>query len=117
MTHSDKVNQHQSEAWPHGHEWRGHNPRKKNLLNLLCLALLARCANGHCWRQCGVILKRERRIHKLLLRQIQMDSDDKGDLQIPEIKYNVDLKQQEGKVRQALVLISPAFVETLVLRE
>ena len=20
MTHSDKVNQHQSEAWPHGHE-------------------------------------------------------------------------------------------------
>ena len=46
MTHSDKVNQHQSEAWPCGHEWRSHNPAKKNLLRLLCLALLARRANG-----------------------------------------------------------------------
>ena len=46
-----------------------------------------------------------------------MNSDDKGDPQIPEIKYNVKLKQQEEKVWQALVLISPAFVESLVLRE
>ena len=63
------------------------------------------------------IKKRERRIHRLLLRQIQVNSDDKGNPQIPEIKYNVNLKQKEGKVWQALVLISPAFVETLVLRE
>ena len=45
-THSGKVNQHQSEAWPYGHERRGHNPAKKNLVMLLCLALLARCATG-----------------------------------------------------------------------
>ena len=56
-------------------------------------------------------------MHRLLLRQIQMNSDDKWDPQIPEIKYNVNLKQKEGKVWQALVLISPAFVETLVFRE
>ena len=42
----DKVNQHQSEAWPYGHQRRCHNPAKKNLLRLLCLAFLARCATG-----------------------------------------------------------------------
>ena len=30
MTHSDKVNQHLSETWPYGHEWRGHDSLEKN---------------------------------------------------------------------------------------
>ena len=47
---------------------------------------------------------------------IQMNSDDKGNPQIPEIKYNVNMRRKEGQVWQALVLISPAFVGTLVLR-
>ena len=46
-----------------------------------------------------------------------MNSDDKGNPQTPEIKCNVNLKQKEGKVWQALVFISPVFVEALVLRE
>ena len=29
LTHSEKVNQHQSETWPYGLERRGHNPVKK----------------------------------------------------------------------------------------
>ena len=65
---------------------------------------------------CSYILKGSEE-HWLLLRQIQVNSDDKGDPQIPDIKYNVNLKQKEGKMWQALVLISLALVETLVLRE
>ena len=48
---------------------------------------------------------------RVLLRQIQMNSYEKGNPQIPEIKYNVHLEQKEGKVWQALVLISPTFVD------
>ena len=74
---------------------KGSKSREKNLLRLLCLALLARCATGTLLATMCSHIKKERRIHKLLLRQIQMNSDDKGDLQIPEIKYNVNLKQKE----------------------
>ena len=66
---------------------------------------------GHCCRQCAVTWERERRIHSLLLRQIQMNlddkanpqiqiqmnSDDKTNPQIPKIKYNVNLKQKRRK--------------------
>ena len=92
---------------------RGHNLAKKNLLRLLCLALLARCATGTLLTTvCSHInRKKERRIHRLLLRQIQMNSDDKvrswlWNPQIPEIKYNFNLQQKEEKVWQALVLNS-----------
>ena len=40
-----------------------------------------------------------------------MDSDDKGNPQIPEIKYSVNLEQKEGKIWQAFALISPTFEE------
>ena len=50
-------------------------------------------------------------MHRVLLRQIQMNSYEKGNPQIPQIKYNVHLEQKEGKVWQALVLISPTFVD------
>ena len=82
-------------------------PRKKNLLRLLCLALLARCATGTLLASVCSHRKRERRIHRLLLRQIQMNLDDKENPQIPEIKYNMNLEQKEGKVWQALVLMDP----------
>ena len=62
-------------------------------------------------------IKRERRINKLLLGQIQMNSDDKWNPQIPDFKYIVNFQQKEGKVWQTLVLTNTAFVETLVLRE
>ena len=105
-THTDKVNQHQSEA------------REKESVDTVVPCAPGKVCN---WDTVGDSLqshkKKERRIHRLLLTQIQIHSDDKGNPQIPEIKYNVNHKQKEGKVWQALVLISPAFVETLVLRE
>ena len=59
--------------------------------------------------------KKERKIHRLLLRQIQMNSDDTWNPQIPEIKYDVNLEQKERKMWQALVLFSPAFAQNLGL--
>ena len=43
-THSGNALQHLSVTWPYGHEWRGHDPMKRNLFN--CRSLL-------CW-QVGV---------------------------------------------------------------
>ena len=96
MTHSDKVKQHQSVAWPYGHEWRGLNPAKK-----ICCALRfwQGVQLGHCCRQCAVTLKKERRKHRLLLRQIQMNSDDKGNPQIPKIEVQ---RQPETKGRKSV---------------
>ena len=37
MTHSGKVLQHLSVTWPNGHEGRGHDPLKKNLLSFQSL--------------------------------------------------------------------------------
>ena len=90
MTHSGKVNQRQSATWPHRREWRGHNSAKKNLVTLLCLALLARCALRHCWRQCVITSigrKKEQRVHCLLLQQIRLNSDF-GCHGIPRNLYN-----------------------------
>ena len=42
-THSSKVFQQWSEAWPCG---RGHNPAKKNLMRMVRLALIASCVTG-----------------------------------------------------------------------
>ena len=81
VTHSGKVNQRQSAAWPCRHEWSGHNPAKKNLLRLLCLALLASCVAGTLLTTVCSHLNRkngERRIHRLLLRQIQLNSGRHG---------------------------------------
>ena len=82
-------------------------PRKKNLLRLLCLALLARRANG---TVCSHI-KKERRKHRLLLRQIGMNADVQWES--TDSRSQLRFKQKEGRVWQALLLISPAFVETL----
>ena len=43
MTHSGKLLQHLSLTWPHGREWRGHDPLKKNRFS--CQSLL-------CWQVC-----------------------------------------------------------------
>ena len=56
------------------------------------------------------------------MRQIQQNSDEETvsvlwNPQILVIECEANLKQKEGKVRQALVLISPSFIGTLVLRE
>ena len=106
-THSDEVNQHQSEAWPYGHERRGHNPAKKNLLRLLCLALLARCATGTpLTTECSHInRKKERKIHRLLLRQIQMNSDDRvrsllWNPQIPDTKLHEGFGKNSPRTRK-----------------
>ncbi len=45
--HSEKSNHLTIEAWPYRRECRGHNPAKKNLLEQVCLALLARFALVH----------------------------------------------------------------------
>ena len=48
MTNSEKSNHLSIEAWPYRRECRGHNPvKKKNLLEQVCLGLLARFALVH----------------------------------------------------------------------
>ena len=69
MTRSDKGSTNISQgAWLYGHECRGHNPTKRNLLRLPCLALLVRCATGTLLSTVCGHMKKERRRHRLLLR-------------------------------------------------
>ena len=83
-----------------------HNPTKKESVETVVPYTLGKVCN---WDNVD---------DKPLLRQIQMNSDDKvrpllWNLQIPDI--NFILNQKERKVWQALVLINQAFVESLIL--
>ena len=68
MTHSDKVHQHQSAAWPNGHEGRGHNPAKKSVETVVPRALGKVCNADTVVDSVQSQKKKERRRHKLLLR-------------------------------------------------
>ena len=70
MTHSSKVFQKWSEAWPHGHERRGPNPAKKNLMRLVRLALIARCVIGTLLTTVCSHVSRERKKGKLVTQAI-----------------------------------------------
>ena len=54
MTHSEKSNIRQMKAWPYRQECWGHDPAKKESVVLMKLALLASCAQTHCYGQCAV---------------------------------------------------------------
>ena len=45
MTHSEKVNQHQSAAWPCRHEWRDHNLAKKESVEAVVPCALGKVCN------------------------------------------------------------------------
>ena len=98
MTHSGKVNQHQSEAWPHGHERRGHNPAKKSLLRLLCLALLARCATGTLLTTvCSHINRKKGTENTQAIAETnssEFGRQGSRNPQIPDIKYNFICKRK-----------------------
>ena len=55
--------------------------------------------------------ERERRIHRSLLRQIQLNSDAMGNPQILHNTSTLNLEQKEGEVWQAHKLISPTFID------